>query len=732
MNPVEASALDMLEKHCARCHQDGRLGSKLKPAGRFGNVLQLRDLASNSHFVKPGNPDASLLFNVIAEQKMPYDVFQDFVEPAPTAPTASEVQALRAWIESLGQAAVASCETRKFVTNNDVVSAVAADLQIQKEHRIRGTRYLTLTHLYNACTTDKLLDGYRQAVVKLLNSLSSRSDVVTLETVDPERTIIRFNLDDLGWDESSWDALVAAYPYGAKSANRLFAFAQGATRTELPYLRGDWFTFAAAQPPLYNVLLRLPDTLRGLERKLGVDVGQDIAKGTAQRAGFQHSGVSANNRLIERHTTGTGVFWTSYDFGGNRERQSLFKFPVGPGGPSGFEHDGGETIFSLPNGFQGYYLSTAQGRQLATGPTQIVRDPSRRDLAVTNGISCLGCHDQGIRKARDEVRRHVVADRSFPKEVRDSVEALYPTTEAMDALLDQDMKRFRDAMVRAGIDPGVKPNGIEMINALSQKYEEMLDLRQLAVEFGMRPDEFARAAPAAGQKAVALLRRVEQGLLPRDTFESEYASLVAAVTDEEPLRSKAAASGARVESGLAGQFDLSLTSDKTSYRQNETAVITVVAKRSCHLTLIDVDGSGVGTIIFPNRFQQDNRIDANVPFTFGNGPAFKFRLMDKGSETVIAECNASKPASRGFEADYRANGFTDLGNYAQRLTRQIVVGGETRSIAARRIQVEAGRDGTGPAGAATRPATGLPAAVTSTVPAQADTVSRTAIKLEVR
>ncbi|MBP0651968.1 hypothetical protein J8J40_33395, partial [Mycobacterium tuberculosis] len=78
-------------------------------------------------------------------------------------------------------------------------------------------------------------------------------------------------------------------------------------------------------------------------------------------------------------------------------------------------------------------LNTAAGAQLAKGPTNIVRDPKRRDQAVTNGISCMGCHDQGIRLAADEVREHVLgAKSSFPKHVRDAVRELHPEKPEMD------------------------------------------------------------------------------------------------------------------------------------------------------------------------------------------------------------------------------------------------------------------------------------------------------------
>jgi hypothetical protein len=67
----------------------------------------------------------------------------------------------------------------------------------------------------------------------------------------------------------------------------------------------------------------LPNTFQQLAREQGVDVEANIRNFVAQRAAFQQSGVSQNNRLIERHPSRNGFFWTSYDFAGNRDRQSV-------------------------------------------------------------------------------------------------------------------------------------------------------------------------------------------------------------------------------------------------------------------------------------------------------------------------------------------------------------------------------------------------------------------------
>ena len=119
--------------------------------------------------------------------------------------------------------------------------------------------------------------------------------------------------------------------------------------------------------------------------------------------------MSRNNRLIERHESGSTVYWKSYDFGGNTGRQNLFAQPLGPGdGDRAFQHDGGEIIFSLPNGLQAYLLADGKGQRIDKGPTAIVSDPRRPDRAVENGLSCMSCHARGIIEKNDQVRAHVL------------------------------------------------------------------------------------------------------------------------------------------------------------------------------------------------------------------------------------------------------------------------------------------------------------------------------------
>ena len=668
---VARAAFDVLDKHCARCHQEGRLIARERPARNFGNILKLDTIAADPNYILPGNPYGSKIFREIADQEMPYDINYEGETRYP-AVSEADLKALQAWITGLGNKPATACNDHRAITPSDMVAFMATDLDRLPRGRRIGTRYLTLTHLANVCTDGQAMAVYRQAAVKLLNSLSRSSDVIKLETIDPEATIIRFNLTDIGWSATEWDSLLAVYPYNVEASGPTSGTLYATTRSALPYVRADWFAYNAAQPPLYHILLKLPGSFPELAGQQGVDVDNDIRNFVAQRAAFQKSGISLNNRLIERHPSRSGYFWTSYDFTGNRDRQSLFEYPLGPGA-AGFRHDGGETLFSLPNGFQGYALSRGTGERLDKAPTSIVRDISRKDLTVTNGISCMGCHETGLRRARDEVRNFVIESKSFSPTVRETVEGLYPSHETMDALIAGDTKRFTDAMARAGLDPALKLNGVEMINALAKRYEDDVDMTLGAAEFGLDKQAFRAQAAATDGRFNLMLRRLEQGSVPRDQFELVFREFAAQLTSLRVVAIPSMATPLTLARPLANN-ELSLTSDADVYNQGDAPVFTIASPRDCYLTLTDVDQKGEGTVLLPNRFQQDSFVRAGVPVQFPGGSApFKYQMRDSGLETVVAVCSQRSTGADGISHDFTRNAFTSVPNYNAALARAIAV-----------------------------------------------------------
>src|SRR5262249_28963206 len=145
------------------------------------------------------------------------------------------------------------------------------------------------------------------------------------------------------------------------------------------------------------------------------------------RAGFNGSGVANNNRLIERHEASYGAYWKSYDFapldGPDRDFRDLFQHPLGPApAPNAFRHAGGEIIFNLPNGLQGYMLVDADGKRIDKAPTNVVKDVKQRDGAVVTGVSCMSCHVKGMIAKDDQIRPSVEKNpRAFGRVEREMI-----------------------------------------------------------------------------------------------------------------------------------------------------------------------------------------------------------------------------------------------------------------------------------------------------------------------
>ena len=172
-----------------------------------------------------------------------------------------------------------------------------------------------------------------------------------------------------------FDLLLLEYPYGVVSEDsetfdklqREFLGLAGQVRP-IAYVRADWFVCTATLPPLYEDFLGLPFDLKALEDRLEVNARADLDEGRAVRAGMTVSGVSRNNRVVERHPAKYGAYWLSFDFRTSKAQENLFRDPLD------LKPAGGEVIFHLPNGLQGYALADAAGNRLEAAPTEIVTD----------------------------------------------------------------------------------------------------------------------------------------------------------------------------------------------------------------------------------------------------------------------------------------------------------------------------------------------------------------------
>jgi mono/diheme cytochrome c family protein len=504
-------AREVLKTHCARCHS-----TEAPAKGGFDYVLRADLLTARNRLV-PGKAADSDLYQRVRDGEMP-------PKQAKVRPSAEELAVLEKWINS-GAASWQAESPREFVAEADQLRAIRQDLEALPALQRRYYRYFTLANLSNAGRTEQDLNETRLGLAKLLNSLSWQPRIVVPAAIDGSGLVLRLDLRDVKWSERFWERLVFEYPYRTGTQSRDALRLSELSGTSLPWLRADWFIATASRAPLYYDLVQMPTTAGILERALNVDAAANINELSVARAGFNGSGVSKNNRMIERHDSGYGAYWKTYDFAENVDKQNLFDRPLGPPpARNSFVHDGGEMIFHLPNGLLGYLLAESGGRRIDRAPVAIVSDPNRPDKVVEAGLSCFHCHAAGLIHKADQVRAHVLKNAAaFAKEDVDTIKTIYPPEAKFKALLDEDNKRHQEALKKLGL----KPDARDPISAVTLYYEGVVDLTTAASEAGLKPEEFnQRLAKAAtlGRPLGAL--RTRGGTVQRQAFATAFPELV--------------------------------------------------------------------------------------------------------------------------------------------------------------------------------------------------------------
>ena len=490
----------LIDQHCGACH-----GAELgRPKG--GGI--------NLYDFKVVQDDRDYIAEILSEEEMPpkratgtyekkYGV--DAATLAAMQMPAAARQDLLAWLSAgaPGWKAAGEIQERQFLPYEEAISLMVSDLDSVALADRPHQRYLSLINLYNAGDTDYELDIYREGLIKLLNSLTWQPEIQRFAYVaGSNQTLLRFDLRQMGsedrpWTAEDWEYLTSFYPYYFPLAGLNAARLASRIESKHYFIRADWFAFAASRPPFYHDLLRLPESLDELADVLGVDVDANIRNHVARRAGTTDSGVSTNHRIIERHPLPDrpGAFWVSYDFrtpSVDQPRRNILKFPLGPGelGYEGesFEHAGGEMIFNLPNGLQGYLLTDDNGGRLDVAPTDIVQNTFRVDASIMNGISCMQCHRDGMRSTAAHVLPFVETTVSAERfDFAEAVARLYAGDTAINSLIEQDKKTFLDAMRQVHAVAGIGREStaaeqVEPISALVERFEQKVDLLNAAAE----------------------------------------------------------------------------------------------------------------------------------------------------------------------------------------------------------------------------------------------------------
>ena len=516
---IAQDAYAIFQQSCLICHG---------PDGAYKETLLIEHNALiEKGTVVPGTPDASELYNRLlttdTAKRMPLGQPQL---------SAQAIDTIRNWIlAGAPDWATTSTTDGDFISPAEILNTIETHLMSLSPFDRAFARYFTLTHLYNAGVTPSILQEYRKGLYKLVNSLSWGVTVTNPQPIDPQGTILYIDLRHYEWDvNDGWGQIEAEYPYhisfDAPEQTALrdqLSRLQTEMKSDIPSVHVDWFVAQASLPPLYHELLSLPLTDRELETRLEVDVVRNLLNAPGVRvwrAGTNNSGVSNNNRVIERHTSRYGAYWKSYDFAGSVGTQNIFTHPLS------FTHDGGEVVFNLPNGLQGYYLANASGFRLDAAPINIVSNPAASDPTVRNGLSCLGCHTEGMKTFEDQVRS-VIESNATPAYDKAQALRLYVEQSEMDARLGEDMDRYRVALTKTGGAVG----DIEPISRFHEAFEGTVDASYAAAVVGLETEAFLeKIRENIGLQNIGLLvLDSENGSMKRDAWTSSFPDILFAL-----------------------------------------------------------------------------------------------------------------------------------------------------------------------------------------------------------
>ena len=522
VHPQQQIAQDahaIFQRSCLICHG---------PDGAYKETLLIEHnaLIQNGTVVQ-GNPAASELYNRL--------VTTETAKRMPLGQPQLSTQAIdtiRNWIlAGAPDWAAAPTTDGDFISPAEILNTIETHLMSLSSFDRAFARYFTMTHLYNARESAQILQEYRKALYKLVNSLSWGVTVTNPQPIDPQGTIFYIDLRHYEWDRNDgWTKIEVEYPYqipfDAPTQTALkeqLGRLQTEMKSDIPSVHVDWFVAKASLPPLYHDLLSLPLTDRELETRLEVDVAQNLLNAPGVRvwrAGTNNSGVSNNNRVIERHTSRYGAYWKSYDFAGSVGTQNIFTHPLS------FTHDGGEVIFNLPNGLQGYYLANASGFRLDDAPINIVSNPAASDPTVRNGLSCFGCHTEGMKTFEDQVRS-VIESNATPAYDKAQALRLYVEQSEMDVRLGEDMNRYRVALTKTG----GTVDDIEPISRFHEVFQGPVDVAYAAAVVGLETEAFLeKIRENIGLQNIGLLvLDSENGSMKRDTWTSSFPDILFAL-----------------------------------------------------------------------------------------------------------------------------------------------------------------------------------------------------------
>ena len=666
-----AGALAVLTRHCARCHQSGRL-ERSAPAAGFDGILDLPELLRRPDLVIPGRPDASRLYQAMLTRHMPYDIFQDG-EPG-EAPSAGEIRQVRDWISA---AVVPETCVKDPASGTPAVERIMGWISRRPAGEAERTRFVTLSHLVRGCGEDGLAERHRAGMLEAIYAASwSQNPETAVRPLDASGDIYAIDLPGLGWSAEAWDVIARAGRVGGSDDQRTFPLTLlESTQTPSPMLTGDFLAAALLNPHVYSQVMQFPLTRRVFEAVIGLRLG---APGTPVFASIDKSAQTGGARLAMRRGHGREAFaWWSFDAAQSGTAAVLEMLSAYVAGKA-VDAAGYHVLFRLPGGFLAGASFNADGVLVGAQPQMRAETaPVGTYGGTATAGGCHSCHSTGLASGLeaidDRARRIANADKDR------ALEAFSPSQ--LDARLASDRFSLVAARRRAGLPEGYLESGA--VGGLAREHRVPLDMVRVASELDMPVGQLRALLANLSGPLMPAARRLEHGLVSR----GEFAALARALAQRDPNDKAARTDGGQSASGgdrvskTGPPVGLSIWADQPVYKVGEAARFFASSDRDCNLTLINVDQAGQATVLYPSEFHPENAIKAGeivkVP---GPDAGYLLAFAEPGNEKVVGICMEGKRRfPPGIRINYERQRFTLLGEWHSHLETYLAADAKERA-----------------------------------------------------
>lgn len=188
-----------------------------------------------------------------------------------------------------------------------------------------------------------------------------------------------------------------------------------------------------------------------------------------------------------------------------------------------------------------------------------------------------------------------------------------------------------------------------------------VDLARAAADVGRPPTMLFEQLAKVQGKLEGLALALRQGSLSATAWRQLRPAVAALdVTAGQPLTYMEAPAAATEGAGL----EVSLWTEKLSYRLQDLVVLTAQTNRDCNLTVVNVDTRGEATVLFPSDSDPDNAVKAGSKIRIPSDiEPYQLRATEAGQETFIAICTLNRKRPLGIDQDFDRQRFSILGNW---------------------------------------------------------------------